>query len=755
VENEQIVNFEELGKADYLAEFFPTAARYQPPPSGLDPEQQYQAWLASERAHFQENNPDYLESIDKLYEQLDQAALLNGEDIENVREVRGEAWDKASREQWAEVRRFVGLSEEQQFAEFTAWKEGADRHAEVRAAHDAMEAPGVVNDDGALPADGIEERDEVGLSGNTVAERFEAFTTVMSSVASERERMAGLTQEQRFAEFTASENDATDLAEVRSAHDALNLLTLQVDTSTVLPENLTEILLSDADELRFNSWMASQRAEDPERTLRLDGPQARAEYAASLQGPDQLAEARATSDRAWQESRQATAAAQERRSLMTDDEKRQEFAANTPQELEKVRAEIDVAIAGRQAESQFNKWMDGQRTEDPERTLRLDGPQARAEYAASLQGADQLAEARAQSDQAWREIRQSTAAAQERRSLMTDDEKRQEFAATTPQELEKVKAEIDVAIAGRQAESQFNKWMDGQRTEDPERTIRLDGPQARAEYAASLQGPDQLAEARTTSDRAWQESRQAMAAAQERRSLMTDDEKRQEFAANTPQELEKVKAEIDAAIAERQAKAPKADEPQSNLQGHDRLSNTDQQKFEAWQGVMGSLDSEKPRMAVLTVDQRRAEYEASQIGPERFQQVRAEHDLVNGYGAAKPAPPEKGSLAHWANELTEAANKNRRPLSGSEFKQVVSSIESCSRGADMEKAKAREVAGLLAKVHGPSGESLFRDPELRNAYKSAIAPDRNKSQAAAPATQAPAEQVTEKNNRTATPMRMR
>ncbi|MCU1737543.1 MULTISPECIES: hypothetical protein [unclassified Pseudomonas] len=78
---------------------------------------------------------------------------------------------------------------------------------------------------------------------------------------------------------------------------------------------------------------------------------------------------------------------------------------------------------------------------------------------------------------------------------------------------------------------------------------------------------------------------------------------------------------------------------------------------------------------------------------------------------------------YWAKELTEAANNNRRPLSGSEFKQVVSSIESCSRGASIEKAKAREVAALLAKAHGPSGENLFRDPELRSAYKAALAPD--------------------------------
>lgn len=187
----------------------------------------------------------------------------------------------------------------------------------------------------------------------------------------------------------------------------------------------------------------------------------------------------------------------------------------------------------------------------------------------------------------------------------------------------------------------------------------------------------------------------------------------------------------------------------------DRTSNSDEQKFEAWQGVMGSLESEKPRMAALTESQRRAEYEASQIGVERFQAVRAEHDQVNGLGSVKQAPPEKGSLSHWANELTEAANKTRRPLSGSEFKQVVNMIENCSRGADIEKAKAREVAGLLAKVHGPSGESLFRDPELRNAYKAAISPDPIKPQQSSPESQSAQSTVEAKNNRTATPMRMR
>lgn len=92
--------------------------------------------------------------------------------------------------------------------------------------------------------------------------------------------------------------------------------------------------------------------------------------------------------------------------------------------------------------------------------------------------------------------------------------------------------------------------------------------------------------------------------------------------------------------------------------------------------------------------------------------------------------PDEGSMSYWKSEIEAASNRSRRPLSGSEFKKVVNAIENCSRGADIEKANAREIAGLLAKIHGPSGESLFKDPELRNAYKSAITTDRSTQQKA-------------------------
>lgn len=520
---------------------------------------------------------------------------------------------------------------------------------------------------------------------NTEEQKLEAWVTTMNSVESIKERLAGLSEEQIYAEFKASELGPEQLAVVRTQHDEFNRQELEFYAIKSAGERGDPIPQEAKDSIKLLRYY-EEGLTDRETDLHIS-----------------VKEGASVPDGAFSAVRELLVAVRDRISNLT-----KSFEAGYG--LEPMPANmVDTTTV---------------LPENLEELLRGDIPESRVDTTTVLpENLEEL-------------LRADT------------PELRVDTTTVLPDNL----AEILLSDAD---EMRFNSWMAGQRAEDPERTLRLDGPQARAEYAASLQGADQLAEARAQSDQAWREIRQSTAAAQERRSLMTDDEKRQEFAANTPQELEKVKAEIDAAIAERQAKAPKADEPQSNLQGHDRLSNTDQQKFEAWQGVMGSLDSEKPRMAVLTVDQRRAEYEASQIGPERFQQVRAEHDLVNGYGAAKPAPPEKGSLAHWANELTEAANKNRRPLSGSEFKQVVSSIESCSRGADMEKAKAREVAGLLAKVHGPSGESLFRDPELRNAYKSAIAPDRNNSQASPPGTQAPAEQVTEKNNRTATPMRMR
>lgn len=590
---------------------------------------------------------------------------------------------------------------------------------------------------------------------NTEEQKLEAWVTTMNSVESIKERLAGLSEEQIYAEFKASELGPEQLAVVRTQHDEFNRQELEFYAIKSAGERGDPIPQEAQDSIKLLRYY-EEGLTDRETDLHIS-----------------VKEGASVPDDAFSAVGELLDAVRDRISKIT-----KSFEAG----FEEPFSAPDATLPGPALKNSVNERYEafisvmGSVESQRERMAGLTEEQRFAEFEASELGVSVLAEVRSAHDALnplTLQVDTSTVLPDNLEQLLRADipESRIDTTTVLPDNLEQLlradvpELRVDTTsvlpenlteiLLSDADELRFNSWMASQRAEDPERTLRLDDPQARAEYAASLQGADQLAEARAQSDQAWREIRQSTAEAQERRSLMTDDEKRQEFTAATSQDLLTVKRETHGAIAERSLPSTKTEEPVPSLHGHDRLSNTDQQKFEAWQGVMGSLESEKPRMAILTDDQRRAEYQASQIGPERFQQVRAEHDLVNGYGAAKPVPPEKGSLAHWANELTEAANKNRRPLSGSEFKQIVNSIESCSRGADMEKAKAREVAGLLAKVHGPSGESLFRDPELRNAYKSAIAPDQNNSQAGAPGTQAPAEQVTVKNNRTATPSRMR
>lgn len=584
---------------------------------------------------------------------------------------------------------------------------------------------------------------------NTEEQKLEAWVTTMNSVESIKDRLTGLSKEQIYAEFKASELGPEQLAIVRQQHDEFNREELQFYAIKSAGERGDPIPEEAQDNIKLLRYY-EEGLTDRETDLHIS-----------------VKEGASVSDDAFSAVRELLVAVRDRISNFS---KSFEDPLSTPGST---LPDPTLKNSVNERYEAFISVMDSVESQR-ERMAGLTEEQRFAEFKASEMGAFVLAEVRSAHDALsplTSQVDTTTVLPDNLEELLRADvpEPRVDTTTVLPENLEELlradtpELRVDTTtvlpdnlaeiLLSDADEMRFNSWMAGQRAEDPERTLRLDDPQARAEYAASLQGVDQLAEARAQSDQAWREIRESTAAAQERRSLMTDGEKRQEFAANTPQELQKVKGEVEGAIAERQLTAPKADEPQSNLQGHDRLSNTDQQKFEAWQGVMGSLESEKPRMAILSLEQRRAEYEASQIGPERFQQVRAEHDLDNGYGAVKPAPPEKGSLAHWANELTEAANKTRRPLSGSEFKQIVSSIENCSRGADMEKAKAREVAGLLAKVHGPSGESLFRDPELRNAYKAAITPDRGKSQFGSPANQENADHVAAK--KPTTPLRMR
>ena len=464
-----------------------------------------------------------------------------------------------------------------------------------------MENEKVNNTENYRPADGIER----GIPGEQF--RYEVFTTVMNSIAAQRDRLAGLTEEQRFAEFRASEESPAKLAELRATHDALQPQPSVVRLAFVLPDDAPEFRIANLpDKIDFD--------------YRLD--LAEIEFEEAL---EYITDA-------------------ELMTRMTDVSVAPPAGREAYERLARARDEVAVALAEVQRYKEFTTVMGTQ--SDRDRLAGLTEDQRVAEFVASERHPVMFAQIRAEHDSQRPQI--LPVSLEELRRAETP-ELRVDTTTVLPDNLEEL--------------------------------LRAEAPELRVDAATVL--PDNLEEL--------------------------------------------LRAETSA----------------------------DQHKFEAWQGVMGSLDSEKPRMAILSVVQRRAEYAASQIGPERFQQVRAEHDRVNGYGATKPTPPEKGSLAHWANELTEAANKNRRPLSGSEFKQVVSSIENCSRGADMEKAKAREVTGLLAKVHGPSGESLFRDPELRNAYKSAIAPERYNSQAVAPGTHAPMEKDAEKSTKTVVPTRMR
>ncbi|MEB0221344.1 hypothetical protein [Pseudomonas sp. AB12(2023)] len=101
----------------------------------------------------------------------------------------------------------------------------------------------------------------------------------------------------------------------------------------------------------------------------------------------------------------------------------------------------------------------------------------------------------------------------------------------------------------------------------------------------------------------------------------------------------------------------------------------------------------------------------------------ATKDLVKQMqGSPASTPVKQVSLPEWSAVLDQVANKERRGLSGGEFKSVVASIENASRGYELDKALVQEVASKLAKVHGPSSERLFKDPVLRSAYKSGNAP---------------------------------
>lgn len=94
-------------------------------------------------------------------------------------------------------------------------------------------------------------------------------------------------------------------------------------------------------------------------------------------------------------------------------------------------------------------------------------------------------------------------------------------------------------------------------------------------------------------------------------------------------------------------------------------------------------------------------------------------------------------LHFWTQEMAAIEDQRRRPLSGSEFKQVVASIEDHARGAQIYKAEAVDAAGRLAALHGNGGELLFRDPALRNGYVAGLNGRQSVQQDIEPAAVAP------------------
>lgn len=80
-------------------------------------------------------------------------------------------------------------------------------------------------------------------------------------------------------------------------------------------------------------------------------------------------------------------------------------------------------------------------------------------------------------------------------------------------------------------------------------------------------------------------------------------------------------------------------------------------------------------------------------------------------------------LSYWHKTLKDVLGNKRRPLSGGEFKELVGFLDDVPRDPLAKKHELAEVTGLLAKAHGPSGESLFRDPDVRAAYRHGLDPE--------------------------------
>ncbi|MDQ0655196.1 hypothetical protein [Pseudomonas cedrina] len=625
--------------------------------------------------------------------------------------------------------------------------------------------------------------------------RYEVFTTVMSSIPSQRDRFAGLTEEQRFAEFRAGEESPAKLAELRVAHDAIQLTPVEVSLPEVLPVDAPEFRIwhlpdriafdarLDAAEIEFEE-ARDYIAEAEQMTIMSDvsvaPPAGRDAYERLARARDEVAVALAEVQRFEAFTTvMGTQSERDRLAGLTEDQRVAEFVASeqSPALLAEIRKEHD----SQQPQVLPDNLEELLRADTPElrvdttsvlpdnleELLRADTPELRVDTTTVLP--DNLEEL----------LRADTPEVRVETATVLPDNLEELLRADTPepsvhtptvmpgnnldellrterlanarelgerQALQGIPAKWDPTIYDEWDQNHFDWFVNYQMEVQPERTLLLTDEEIYYEYLAT-QFENRGEEVMYQNDLAIQSRNMGVILPFPNYALDLIKEGRGSKLASNQLAIDPLTGAL--------IPPDTPSETQTDLHNKSELQTTQNLRFEAWQGVIGSIESESTRMAILTLDQQRLEYEASQISPERFQQVRAVHDSAYGYGVVKPIPPEKGSLAHWAVELTEAANKNRRPLSGSEFKQIVSSIESCSRGADLEKAKAREVAVLLAKVHGPSGEDLFRDPELRSAYKAAFTPDQNVTQTRLPSTQEPKAQVAEKNNRTVIPIRMR
>ena len=181
------------------------------------------------------------------------------------------------------------------------------------------------------------ERDREIISENAYA----AINNRFSDMREKNMDSAGQMQPPDAAELARA--DAMDLAKISKPELAANASDIiaynmanSVDYQVSIERTLNELDASNA----ANAALARQSVEQ--------GQVAHA-------GREAQANARETELQLEREQRARTAAYEQRRDRMTDEEKRAEFAA-TPDQEAAVRAQTDAAIAARQAEADYNKW---------------------------------------------------------------------------------------------------------------------------------------------------------------------------------------------------------------------------------------------------------------------------------------------------------------------------------------------------------------------------------------------------------------